>query len=434
MSTTVREMRDQMASIWARLREMHEQAESEGRDLTEEERANWNAAYAEFQGIRERARRQEFLESMPAEDVERRAWQVARDREAGPPASAEEASAREQRAYEEAFRAYISAQSPRMLSQETWEALYRGATPLSEGEQRAMQRYRAATGTSTPSGGGFWVPTRMMERIEKALLWFGGMRQFVGEEGILTTDDGGDINWPVYDDTGNTGRRLAENTAATQTDLTVGVRVLKAYTYSSDEVLVSIQLLQDRPDLAETILADALGERVARAQNADFTNNGAPDGPQGLITATTVGVTAAAATAVTADELRNLKYSVNRAYRDHPTSAYMMHDQTLRDILGLKDGQGQYLFQPDPRDGMEPTIWGSRVVINNDMPTMATGVRAIVYGRGASYKIRQVRGFTLLRMDERYAPSLQVSFLGFARADGAFINAGQDPIKHLVMA
>ncbi len=66
-------------------------------------------------------------------------------------------------------------------------------------------------------------------------------------------------------------------------------------------------------------------------------------------------------------------------------------------------------------------------------PTATANV-SVVFGKGAAYKIRSVKGFTLLRMDERYAPQLSVSFLGFARADGGYINAGQNPIQHLVMA
>ena len=426
---TSRELRDQAGKLVDRMREINDRADAEGRDFTAEEQTNWDAAKSEWKSLLARIERAEYLESAPAQDEEQRVWHLQQDRMSAPKDEAD-AQAREKRAYEQAFRDYITAQNPRMLGQETWSALYKGMQPIDDAEKQALGRYRNAMSVGSQSGGGFWVPDAMMQRIEKALLWFGGMRQF-GE--VISTDDGADLPWPVYDDTANSGRRLSENTAATQTDLSVGVRVLKAHMYSSDEVLVSFQLLQDRPDLAGDILADALGERVARAQNTDFTSNGAPDGPQGLIRATTSALTAASATEVTADELHRLQYAVNRAYRDHPSSVYMMADDTLGEVLRIKDGVGNYIFV-QPNNGGEPMVWGKRVVVNNDMPATATGNIAVVFGKGHAYKIREVRGFTLLRMDERYAPSLQVSFLGFARADGGYINAGQNPIQHIVMA
>lgn len=424
-----RELKHERAQIWDRMKAIHENAEAEDRDLTAEEQANYAAVMSEYVAYGERIKRQEYLEETPAEDGEHKAFLIRQDARSEPQ-SAEDAAARDKRAYEQAFLSYISARNPKLLPQETWAALYQGAPTLDEHAQKALGQYRNAMSVGSQTGGGFWVPDAMMERIEKALLWFGGMRQFAE---VITTDDGADLPWPVYDDTGNTGRRLSENTAATQTDLSVGVRVLKAHMYSSDEVLVSIQLMQDRPDLASGILADALGERVARIQNTEFTGYGGGDGPQGLMTATTLGVTAGSATEVSADELQQLQYAVNRAYRDHPSSAYMMADATLGEILRIKDGNGNYIFT-QPNSGEEPLIWGKRVVVNNDMPATASGNKAVVFGKGHAYKVRDVRGFTLLRMDERYAPSLQVSFLGFARADGGYINAGQNPIQHIVMA
>lgn len=432
------ELRNQMSVIWDRMKAIHDVADAENRDLSAEEQDNWKAAQDDFFATKARFERAEYLESVPLDDVEQDKWQIRHDKGAGEPKTTQESEARGKLAYKMAFLDYMSARSVKLIEAETWDVLYNGPqrAPLSAEDQARLKnmlspdQYKAAMSVGSQTGGGLWVPDEMMERIEKALLWYGGMRQYAE---TITTPDGGDLPWPVYDDTSNQGRRLAENTTATQTDIAVGLRVLKAYMYTSDELLISLQLMQDRPDLASGIVADALGERIARCTNNEFTNYNGGDGPQGLIVNLATGVTAAATGSVTADELRNLKYSVNRAYRDRPKAAYMMHDQTLRDVMGLKDGEGDYLFE-SPTSGTEPVIWGQPVIVNNDMPTMATGVTSIVYGDGGSYKIREVSGFTLLRMDERYAPVLQVSFLGFARYDGGYINAGQNPIKALVQA
>lgn len=438
MSTTATELRYQMHSVWERMKEIKDAADAEDRDLNAEEEVNWKSAQDEFFALQKREQRASFLESTPlGDDPEKDAFQRRID-QSTPPKNEQQDAEQRRLAYKLAFYDYMGADRLDRLPRDTWEALYNGPRPqtpaLSTEDERRLRtmltpaQYKAAMSVGSQTGGGLWVPDAMMERIEKALLWYGGMRQYAE---VIPTSDGADLPWPVYDDTSNQGRRLAENTTATQTDITVGLRVMKAHMYTSDELLVSLQLMQDRPDLASGIVADALGERIARCTNNEFTNYAGGDGPQGLITNLATGVTAAATGAVTADELRNLKYSVNRSYRGRPDTAYMGHDQTLRDIMGLKDGEGDYLFTM-PNDGTEPRIWGEQFIVNNDFPTMATGVTSIVYGAGNAYKIREVAGFTLLRMDERYAPVLQVSFLGFARYDGGYINAGQNPIKALV--
>ena len=112
----------------------------------------------------------------------------------------------------------------------------------------------------------------------------------------------------------------------------------------------------------------------------------------------------------------------------------MMADATYASVLRHKDAEGRYHFQPDPRLGTEPLIHGLPVVINNDMPALATGNITVECGDFFHYKIRDVVGFTLLRLEEIRARNLQVVFLGFSRHDGAYINAGQNPIQHLVQA
>ena len=107
-----------------------------------------------------------------------------------------------------------------------------------------------------------------------------------------------------------------------------------------------------------------------------------------------------------------------------------MHDQTLRDIRRLKDGDGQYLFQPGLTAGAPSTVNGYPYVVNNDMATMAASARAVLFGKLSKYRIRRVRGIQFVRLSERYADALQVGFFAFARADGGLIDAGGNPIQH----
>ncbi len=424
------ELQNEWSKIMAQARSLLETSESEKRDLSAEEQTQWAQLMEQRSSLEERIKRAKFMEENPAEgDEDRPVWDRKRDAETEPKDEAD-AIQRKARAYRTAFHNYMGTLPNRDISAEDRSILqgplYRTSQFTGQVEQRQQEVQDLASG-------GFWVPDEMQQRVEKALLFFGGMRTSGAQ--VITTDSGADLPWPVYDDTGNTGRRLAESAATTQTDISVGVRTMKAFMYSSDRILISYQLMQDAPLFAEALIGDALGERIGRILNTEFTTYAGGDGPQGIIRGTTVGVTAAATGAVTADELQRLQFSVPIAYRNERL-VYMMHDNTLRDILQLKDGEGRYLWMPDPRglpdDGVR--IWGRRVVINNDMPVMATTNIAIECGDFFHYKIRDVRGFQLLRLNELYAANLQVGFLGFSRHDGGYINAGQNPIRHLAMA
>ena len=432
------ELRVEWGQTLSTAREVVDRAESENRGLSIEEQAQWDSHMEAMKGLETRIKKQEILEATEAPDEEQRSWLLQQDRRTEPKTE-EEARTREKRAYHEAFREYMLFGETRM-ARENLQLLEAHASGLADAppEERAIiKRFLSehpefrAQEIGSQTLGGFWVPDEMQQAIEKAMLWFGGMRTSGAE--VITTETGADLPWPVFDDTANVGRRLTENAAFTETDVTVGVRVMKAYMYSSDEVLVSRQFLQDVPVRAETWLGDALGERIGRILNTEMTTYAGADGPQGIIRSSTLGVTAGATAAVTADELLTLQYAINKAYRT-PRSRYMMADATLRTIMQLKDGEGRYLFIPDPRLTSEPTIHGYPVVVTNDMPALATGNITIEFGDFYHYKIRDVQGFTLLRLEEIRARNLQVVFLGFSRHDGAYINAGQNPIQHLIQA
>ncbi|MBL4702094.1 MAG: phage major capsid protein, partial [Phycisphaeraceae bacterium] len=68
-------------------------------------------------------------------------------------------------------------------------------------------------------------------------------------------------------------------------------------------------------------------------------------------------------------------------------------------------------------------------VVNNDVPVMAASAKSILFGDFSKYLIRDVLGFQILRLEERYAEFLQIGFLGFPRHDGALIDAGTKPIQ-----
>lgn len=277
------------------------------------------------------------------------------------------------------------------------------------------------------SAGGYTVPAGFLNQLEASLLSFGGMREVAT---ILRTAEGNSLPIPTVSDHSNVGAILAENTQVSEQDITFGQITLAAYKYSSKLIRVSAELLQDSAIDLESFIGGALGERIARILNTHFTTGDNSSKPQG-ITASGAGVTTAAI-AITYAELLDLQHSVDPSYRAN--AKFMMHDTTFKAVRKLVDDQNRPIFQPDISAASPGTLLGSPIVINQDCATIAASAKAIFFGDFSKYIIRDVQDFTLLRLEERYADYHQVGFVGFSRHDGRILDAGTDPIKHMVMA
>lgn len=301
--------------------------------------------------------------------------------------------------------------------------LRRGINALGS-EDRALMESRFdttiqnAAGVGTGAAGGYTVAPLFRDKFVETQKWFGPMLQ---EAEVIETDTGANLQWPTNDDTGNMGAILGENTQVTEQDVTFGTAALDSYMYTSKLVRASLQFLQDRPD-ADTWLARKLGERVGRILNNHFTVGTGTAQPDGIVTSATVGVTSTGSFASTGglsgDNLIDLTEALDPAYGGGDLK-FMMHQTARKAARKLKDGQGQYLWQPSLQAGTPSTIAGFPVVINNDMPALAVGSKSVLFGNiRQAYVIRIVRGLTVLRLVERYADFLQVGFLAFERADG----------------
>jgi len=243
---------------------------------------------------------------------------------------------------------------------------------------------------------------------------------------VVDTDTGAALPWPTSDDTGNVGALLAENAQITEQDVAFGAKQLDAYTYTSKIVRVSMLLLQDSAFDMGGLIDTLFGERIGRAANIDLTVGNGTNKPNGIVNAAGVGQTAASATAVGADEIIDLYHSVDPAYRNAPGFRMMFHDNTLKAIRKLKDGQGNYLLDSLKDGGAVLNLAGITVpyVVNQAMAaTIATGNKTIVAGDFNKYIVRRVKDYTLLRMTERYADFLQVGFVAFNRIDGELSDA-----------
>ena len=187
-------------------------------------------------------------------------------------------------------------------------------------------------------------------------------------------------------------------------------------------IKVSEELLNDSVFDLESYIAREFARRIGtKEEEAFFTGDGTGK-PLGILAASggaETGVTAASATAVTADELIDLFYSLKSPYRKN--AVWVLNDSTIKAIRKLKDNNGQYLWQPSLVAGTPDTILGRPVKTSAYMPAIAAGAKTIAFGDFSYYWIADRQGRSFKRLNELYAANGQVGFLGSQRVDGKMI-------------
>ncbi|AMV23430.1 Phage capsid family protein [Gemmata sp. SH-PL17] len=294
---------------------------------------------------------------------------------------------------------------------------------------------KRALGVGTSSLGGATVAPDFAYEMEKALVDFSNVRGVVGQ---FTTDTGVDLPYPTEDDTGNEGAQLGESEETDFEDDNFGSVTFKGFKFTSKGILISNELLNDSAFDLESHIGEQIGNRIGRVQGRKFTVGSGTGEPEGIVTAASLGITAAAAAAFTADELTRLAFSVDRAYRSDSSCGYMMHDSAVAYALLLKDTQGRPLLRDSYRDGIATLVCnGFTVNTNQYMDALPAGVpvtakKHVLFGAMSKHKIRDVGVVRVRRLDERYAEKDQVGFVGFARGDSRCVN--KKAIKYLLQA
>lgn len=187
-------------------------------------------------------------------------------------------------------------------------------------------------------------------------------------------------------------------------------------------IKVTEELLYDSAFNLEDYIIKQFGKALANAEEDAFINGDGVGKPLGLLAeegGADVGVTAASATAITADEIINLIYSLKRPYRKN--AKFMCNDQTLAAIRKLKDSTGQYLWQPSLQAGEPDRILGYAVMTSPYFPTIAGGKAAMAFGDFSYYNIgdRGTRSFAELK--ELFAGNGMVGFVAKERVDGKLV-------------
>lgn len=423
---TIKELREQAAKTLTEARSMLDAISDKS---TKEQRAEAeqavDKALVETSEIEARAERFEKLEVAEKRADEARDREERHAREAKRPGvDAAVAAQGGDMDYRSAFHAYLRAEGQMgAMDAEARSVLSRGYTNV---EQRAQ--------TTAVTAGGYTVPTELMNILIKSMAAWGPMYS-EDVATVLTTTGGGQITMPTVNDTASTAGAHTEGATLTDDggkDVVFGQKVLEAFAYDTEWLRVSKELADDSIFAMEQVLGDLLGERLGRIANLQLTVGTGSSAPNGVVTASSLGKTAAGIAAITGDEIVDLIHSVDPAYRMGPKTQFMFNDSTLAAIRKLKDGQGNYLWQMgNVQQGQPGTLLGYTYRINQAMASLATGQKVMLFGDMGKYYVRKV-GAPLIGalQDKDFWPGFGVA--GYVRFDGELSDTAA--VKHLITA
>ncbi len=415
MKGRLKERREERTRLTKACRDILDTAEQEERSLTAEEEQQWEKMDAEIEAIGaeiERHERQEAREAKLAESRGRRTTPEG-------PTAGDDPETKPGKPVTLEFRGRKVELAPGSPAHTRAGAPYRQAV-----EQYLLNGVTATLHTASDPQGGYLTTTQFVASLIRFLDDEVFMRQLATvlpplaqatSLGVPTLDtDPNDADWtaevPASD--------LSEDTA-----MSFGKRELKP-TLLSKLISVSMKLLRVGVISPEALIRERMGYKFAVTEEKTFLLGTGADQPLGVFTASDDGigtgrdVTCASATAFTADELIDALYLLKGQYARNAT--WLFHREALKRIRKLKDGDGQYLWQPGISGGEPSTILSRPYRMSEFAPNTFTASNyvGIIGDFRAGYWIVDSLQMEVQRLSELLARRNKVGFIGRKETDG----------------
>ena len=288
-----------------------------------------------------------------------------------------------------------------------WDAMRLNTSPM---------EVRNALSEGVDSEGGYLVPDEFERPLVQSLADQNIMRSLA--KVIQTTS--GDRKIPVVS-THGTATWLDEGKPYSESDEAFTQISLSAYKLGTF-LKISEELLNDAAFNVEQYLASEFARRIGAAEEEAFLVGDGKGKPTGIFNPTggaETGVTTAKPTDISADELIDLHYSLRAPYRAR--AVWLMNDATVKTVRKLKDGNGQYLWQPALTAGTPDMILGRPVYTSVFAPEVKAGARTVAFGDLGFYWIADRQGRSFKRLNELFATTGQIGFLASQRLDGKLV-------------
>ncbi len=386
---TITELREKRAKTWSAMENFLDSQRNDQDVLSEEDDAIYTKMEKEFESYTNEIKRMERKDAIEAELNK----PVSTPLTAKPMVAKDEEEnvGRKSKAYKKSF----------------WNAMR--AKAVRPDVMNALQ-----IGSDTE--GGYLVPDEYEKTLVESLEEENLFRKIAK---VITTSSG-DRKIPVVATKGTASWVDEEGTINESDDAFYQVSI-GAYKLGT-LIKVSEELLNDSVFNLESYISKEFARRIGSKEEDAFFNGDGVGKPIGIFNSTggaEVGVTAASSTAITADELIDLFYSLKAPYRKN--AVWVLNDATIKAIRKLKDNNGNYLWQPALTANTPDTILGRPVFTSSYVPTIAAGAKTIAFGDFSYYWVADRQSRSFKRLNELYAATGQVGFVATQRVDGKLI-------------
>lgn len=272
-------------------------------------------------------------------------------------------------------------------------------------DNRRFSEARNLMEVGSDPAGGYTVTPDMSGRIIKKIFETSPARQLFGVVSIGTDAIEGMIDRDDLD-SGWVGEKQPRPETGTPELGKWRIDVHEQYAMPK----VTQKLLDDSGFDIEGWLAAKVADKFARTENsATFSGDGV-NKPRGILTYQTAATNdatrawqvfqhiASGSTSTISDTnfLIDLVFSLKAAYRAN--AGWTMNRKTLAEVRKLKDGDGNYLWQPDFTQRQGGALLGYGIVEAEDMPDIASNALSIGFGDFKSaYQIVDRMGIRVLR-------------------------------------
>lgn len=402
MNERIRKLMEKRANALTNARALLDKASGEERELTAEEKGQYEGYDHEIDQLTEDIQREERLAQRETEARESANGGVNPNRERQPGgAENRTVDVTDRTEYRQSVLRYLIA------GQNDGVASFDRAG----GETRTILGVSLSGSSAT---GGILAPTA----LERTLLDFSDNYNVMRSLASVRSSNS-DVDIP-YSSAGTTAYHIAEGADFTASTPAFAKLTMKAYKAGALSVVTN-EAMQDMFIDMESWIRDDFGTAFAALEETDFVNGTGSSQPRGVLLDATAAITAASATAVTADELFDLQHALKRKFRNN--ASWLMKDSTIKLIRKLKDANGQYLWQPGLMAGKPDMLLGNPIHTTDEMPAATAGNKAIAFGDFKWYRVLDRRGLYIQRLNELYATSGQVGFLAYRRYDARLLDA-----------
>lgn len=264
--------------------------------------------------------------------------------------------------------------------------------------------------TNSGQEGGFLVPIDYSKEIIKGITEISPLRSLAR----VRPTTGNEVHIPKRT-TLLTGSWAAEGETVTATNSRYGLEKIVVHKMMVPVQITHEQLADAAFNMESEILAD-VQEEFARLEGAGFITGTNVGQPEGILTNASLSYTATGVDgALTADSIIEMAAQIKTGYN----LIYLFNRKTRKDIRLLKDGNGQYIWQPGLGQGNPATLNGLPYVEVPDMPDVGSATYPIAIGDWRrSYTIVDNISMQMIRDPFSLATSGKVQFTFYKRVGG----------------